>query len=296
MSDFQYVKVSNLNEIYQHVGNENRKIKILAGGTDLIPQLKDQLYQIDKVIDVKEVEDLTKINFDETSGLYLGAAVSCKKAKQFQILKSKYQGLVDAISLIGGVQIQGRATIGGNLCNASPAADAIPALIVHDAVAIISSAEGTREVHVSEFCTGPRMNVLKNNEVLVGLQIPSPKKGFGASYQRFIPRNEMDIAVVGVASAVTVGSDREIKDVKIALGAVAPTPLKVDSGSMLVGVSLDDPNLESKIEEVGQQTATLTSPITDMRGSAAQRKHLVSVLTKREILNAIKRAKLSLEA
>jgi carbon-monoxide dehydrogenase medium subunit len=141
-------------------------------------------------------------------------------------LSKAYPGLIDSASLIGGVQIQGRASMGGNLCNASPAADSIPTLIVHSAICNLAGPKGRRQVAVEDFCVAPGRNALQAGEFLVSLQIPAPKPGFGAAYLRFIPRNEMDIAVVGVGASVQLDESRtKILSARISLGAVAPKPL-----------------------------------------------------------------------
>jgi hypothetical protein len=150
------------------------------------------------IIDVKHIPDTNVLSYSPQSGLTLGAAVPCHRIYGDATIAAAYPGLVDAFSLVGGMQIQGRGTVGGNLCNSSPAADTIPALIAHSAVAVIAGPSGTREAAVEDFCTGPGRNVLQNGELLVSLKIPAPAAGFGACYLRFIPRNEMDIAVVGV--------------------------------------------------------------------------------------------------
>ena len=152
---------------------------------------------------------------------------------------------------------------------------------------------GERKIPVEEFCTGPGKNVLKNDEFLVGIQIPVPQNLFGACYQRFIPRNEMDIAIVGVGSSLTINeSSGEIIDVRIGLGAVAPTPLYVkEAGLPLLGTSISGGDLTNKINEVSQIAQKFATPITDMRGSASQRKHLVKILTRRTLETSIKRVK-----
>jgi carbon-monoxide dehydrogenase medium subunit len=199
--------------------------------------------------------------------------------------------LIDAASLIGGVQIQGRASMGGNLCNASPAADSIPALIAHSAICNVAGPNGHRQIAVEDFCIAPGRNALQNGEFLVSLQIPAAKAGFGAAYLRFIPRNEMDIAVVGVGASVQLDESRsKIVSARIALGAVAPKPLFVPAaGDSLAGKAISD----AAIEEAARLAQAAATPITDMRGTAEYRKHLAAVLTRRALQKAIERAKAS---
>jgi len=202
-----------------------------------------------------------------------------------------YPGLVDAIHLVGGVQIQYRASVGGNLCNASPAADSIPALIVHEAQCLIASRSGTREIPVEQFCVAPGRNALQQGEFLLAVSVPPVKPNFGAHYLRFIPRNEMDIAVVGVgASVVLDAAKQKIQSARIALGAVAPTPLFVEeAGTYLAGKEITPEN----IQEAARIAQAAARPISDLRGTAEYRKHLCAVLTRRALEKAIERARLS---
>lgn len=294
MQEFKYVKAQKIDELLSLLSQTQENPKILSGGTDLISQLSDSKIKSNLIIDIKGIPEVNEIKFDQ-SGLFVGSAVNCLSLSSNTQLQSSFPGLLDGFSLIGGPQIQGRATIGGNLCNASPAADSIPTLIVHNARCVITGQNGQREVPVEEFCIAPGKTVLKKDEFLVGVQIPNPVHGFGACYQRFIPRNEMDIAVVGVGSSLTINNDSKIEKVRVALGAVGPTPLVAKGvDKVLIGQSITDTNLESKIKEASQIVKQTARPITDMRGSAEQRTHLVEVLTRRTFLNAIERAKSSL--
>src|SRR5262249_25480484 len=207
-------------------------------------------------------------------------------------IRKYYPGLIDAVELVGGIQIQSRASVGGNLCNASPAADTIPPLIVYQAVCIIAGPnDSTREVPVEQFCTAPGRTMLQPGELLVGLKMPPPAPRSGAHYQRFIPRNEMDIAVVGVGASVTLEESKtRCTAARIALAAVAPTPLLVtEAGAALVDGEISDVLID-KAASLAQAAA---KPISDMRGDADYRRHLVSVLTKRVLRGTIERAKRS---
>jgi carbon-monoxide dehydrogenase medium subunit len=215
--------------------------------------------------------------------------VPCYRVYEDKTIQQLYPGLVDSAFIIGGIQIQGRASVGGNLCNAAPSGDTIPALIVLGGQAVIAGANGQRTVPVEEFCTGPGQNILKPGELLVSIKLPPPKPRSGAHYLRFIPRNEMDIAVVGVGASVVLDSSKtKIESARIALASVAPTPvLATEAANLLVGKEAN----EASIEEAAEAAKKAAKPIDDMRGTVKQRIHLVGVLTKRALRKAIERAK-----
>jgi CO/xanthine dehydrogenase FAD-binding subunit len=258
-----------------------------AGGTDLIVQVREGRRDLDLLVDLKYIPELNELALDKQAGLRIGAAVPCSRVYESGEART-YAALIDGVSLVGGVQIQNRASLGGNLCNASPAADTIPALIAHEAICVIAGPEGKREVPVEKFCTGPGRTVLTRGEMLVSVRLPVPRQPFGAAYLRFIPRNEMDIAVVGVGASVVLDAKKErCIAARIALAAVAPTPLFVaEAGAAMVDGALTDAQLD-KAAALAQAAAR---PISDMRGDAEYRRHLVGVLTKRALRGAIARA------
>lgn len=262
--------------------------RVLAGGTDLLVQLRGGRFDdVNLVVDGKSIPELNEITYDPEGGLTLGAAVPCYRVYGNAALSRAYPGLIDAASLIGGTQIQGRASFGGNLCNSTPSGDSIPAMIAHSAVANIAGHDGNRQVAVEDFCTGPGSNVLGRGEMLVSISFPAPSSGFGANYMRFIPRNEMDIAVAGAGTSVVLDNGN-IKSARVALAAVAPTPLYVSAiGDAIAG----KPANEETLAEAGQMARDAASPITDMRGTVEYRKHLCDVLTRRSLQIAIDRAK-----
>jgi carbon-monoxide dehydrogenase medium subunit len=222
-------------------------------------------------------------------GLRLGAAVPCIEIYENGDMLKYYPGLTEAAHLIGSLQIQSRASVGGNLCNGSPAADTTPALIALGAKCRVLGPAGERVVPVEDFCTAPGRTVLQPGELLVEFQIPSPARNSCDAYLRFIPRNEMDIAVVGVGAAVTIDlSDDRISEARIALAAVGPTPIFAREASQyLAGKRIN----EESIEQAAQLAISATSPIDDMRGTAEFRRHVTGVLTRRTLAKAIERAR-----
>jgi carbon-monoxide dehydrogenase medium subunit len=289
---FDYVAARNVDEVVTLLSRAGDQARVLAGGTDLLVQMREGRRSPSLVVDIKPIPELNRLAYDPVAGLRVGAAVSCLRIRDSLDVAAVYPGVIDAVALIGGIQIQGRATVGGNLSNASPAADTIPALIVHQAVCEIAGLDGRRLLPVEEFCTGPGQTVLRSGEFLVALHIPSPKPGFGAHYVRFTPRNEMDIAVVGVGASVVLDASGSVcRSARIALGAVAPTPLFVrEAGEALAGHPISD----RTIEAAAQIAREATRPISDLRGTVAQRRHLAGVLTRRALQKAIERARISL--
>lgn len=291
MQAFDYVRASNLDEALAVLADKGRRASLLSGGTDLIVALREGRRSADVVVDVKGIAETSALSFDTQDGLRIGASVPCYRIYGDDVISAAYPGLIDAVHLIGGVQIQGRASVGGNVCNASPAADTIPALIVHSAVCTVAGPNGKREVAVEDFCIAPGRTVLEEGEMLVSIHVPAPAPGFGAAYLRFIPRNEMDIAVVGAGASVVLDEKRRtIESARISLGAVAPTPLFVkEAGIALAGQPANDESIE-RAALIAQEAAR---PITDMRGTAEYRKHLSAVLTRRALKIAIERAQAS---
>ena len=286
MHAFDYAAPTSLNEAVAVLASQNGNASILSGGTDLLAAMKDGKGDPSVVVDVKKIDELNVLALDD-SGLTIGAAVPCHILNSSELIRDNYPALHDSSSLIGGTQIQGRATFGGNLCNASPAADAIPNLIAHKAVANIFGPNGNRSVPVEDFCTGPGSTVLEVGELLVSMSLPTPPAGFGAGYLRFIPRNEMDIAVVGAGVSVVLDGDTVVEG-RVSLGAVAPTPLFVQECSdAMAGQALT----EALITEVGRLAEQAAKPISDMRGTVAQRKHLSNVLIRRAMQIAVDRAR-----
>lgn len=269
-------------------GGENARV--LAGGTDVIVQVREgRRPNVSLLVDVKKIPELTSIIFDQQRGLRIGAATPCYRIYENEMVARLYPALIDSASLIGGTAIQGRASLGGNLCNASPAADTIPTLIVLGGVAEIAGPEGTRQVPVEQFCVAPGRTVLQPGEMLVALNFPTPQPRAGARFLRFIPRNEMDIAVVNAAASLQLDESRNrITAARIAVGAVAPTPLYLaEAGAALAGQEAN----EASFQRAAEIASAAARPIEDMRGGIGQRKHLVGVMVRRALAGALERAK-----
>jgi CO/xanthine dehydrogenase FAD-binding subunit len=289
MKAFDYAAPRSISEAVALLAEKGERARMLAGGTDIIVQVREARRDLDLLVDAKGIPEANELSFDPQRGLRLGAAVPCYRIYEHADVRRVYPGLIDAVELVGGIQIQSRASVGGNLCNGSPAADTIPPLIVYEAVCVIAGPGGLREVPVDQFCVAPGRTVLKRSEFLVRLQLPVPRAHSGAHYQRFIPRNEMDIAVVGAGAAVTLDPSRtRCVAARVALAAVAPTPLLVlEAGAALV----DGPLSDALIDKAAALAQAAAKPISDMRGDAEYRRHLVGVLTKRALGRAIARAK-----
>jgi CO/xanthine dehydrogenase FAD-binding subunit len=292
MKAFNYIAPQSIDEVTVLLSQNDSQVRILAGGTDLLAQMRENRRIVDLMVDVKQIPELNELTYNSVDGLTVGAAVSCLRICNNPMIAKHYCGLTDAIALIGGIQIQGRATLGGNLVNASPAADSIPALIVHDAQCLIAGPGGVRSVSVETFCLAPGQTVLQKGEFVVSFHIKPPVRGFGAHYLRFIPRNEMDIAVVGAGAAVILDEDgMRFRSVRVALGAVAPIPLFIyEVGEFLAG----KPASKEMIDQAADIAAQAAKPISDVRGTVEQRKHLARVLTRRALFAAFERAQQSL--
>lgn len=285
MKPFDYIRPSTLAEAARLL--ESHPALLLAGGTDLLVQMRAGRKTADLVIDVKRIPELNEVRYEAGAGLTLGAAVPCYRIYGDDTIRRAYPALTEVAALIGGIQIQGRASLGGNVCNAAPSADAIPILIALRATCRVIGPGGPREIAMEDFCTGPGRNSLAPGELLVSLRLPPAGQRSGARYLRFIPRNEMDIAVAGAGAAVTL-EDGVFRSARIALSSVAPTPLYVrEAGEWLAGKPVN----EDSIRTAAAMAKDAAKPITDMRGTADYRKHLCAVLTRRALEAAVHQAR-----
>lgn len=258
----------------------------LAGGTDLLVQLHSGRRAVERVVDLKRIPELRRIEPD-AGGFRIGAAVTGAELGEHPALRAAWPGVVEAAELIGSTQIQGRASLGGNLCNASPAADSVPALIAARATCTIAGPGGRREARVEDVVVGPGRTSLTDGEVVVDLRLPTPPPRSGDAYLRMIPRSEMDIAIVGAGVWLALDEEGVCTACRVALGAVAPRPLLVpDAGAALVGRVPDADALEA----LAAAARAAAAPIDDKRGTRPYRIHVSGVLARRAAAIAIERA------
>jgi carbon-monoxide dehydrogenase medium subunit len=261
--------------------------RVLAGGTDLLVQMRTGRVRPTSLVDLKRVPEATALELDDR-GLRLGAAVCSAAIQEHPEVAALWPGLAEAVALIGSRQIQGRASVGGNLCNGSPAADTVPALIAVSAACEIAGPGGQRTLPVEQFVVAPGKTALRPGEILVGLRIPRPAARTADAYLRFIPRSEMDIAVVGAGVSVTLDASGRCTQARIALGAVAPTPLLVTSAAQaIVGSALDD----AALARLAAAASAACQPIDDKRGTAEFRRKVAGVLARRAAALAASRAR-----
>ena len=287
MQDVRYAKASSVDEAIDLLNKGGVTARVLAGGTDIIVQARERRREVRLFVDIKSIPETQELKYDADGGLTVGAATPCYRIYNDETVKRLYPALIEAASVIGGVAIQGRASLGGNLCNSGPAADSVPAMIVLDGKATIAGPNGRRTVAIEDFNTGPGRNILEPGEFVVSLNFPSPAPSSGAAWQRFIPRNEMDIAVVNAGSYVRFDGNN-VSGAKIAIGAVGPTVLMVpDAAAAIVGKPLTD----ETIKAAGEAAKNTARPIDDMRGTIKQRKHLSAVLVERTLREAAQRAR-----
>ncbi len=261
--------------------------RVLAGGTDLLVQMRTDMIEPALVVDIKKIAEVRKITEEKDGSFRIGAAVTGAELREHARLKAQWPGLVEGANLIGSTQVQGRATLGGNLCNASPAADSVPGLIAAGAKAVIVGPKGRREVPVEDVVTGVRKLSLTKGEFVASFVLPPKGKHAGDAYLRFIPRTEMDIAVVGCGVALTLDDSGTCTAARIVLGAVAERAVVVaDAAKALVGSKVD----AAAIEKAAAACSAACRPIDDKRGTKEFRIKVAAVLARRTIANALARA------
>ena len=281
IGNIDYLAPDSLDEALRLLQTRGAGARVLNGGTDLVLQMKLGNIRPESVVDVKLIPELNRLEWSRDGGLHIGGAVTLSKLLSFRALPEEYNLLLEACAVIGSGQIKKRGTVGGNLANAAPSADSAPALLCLGARVRLASATGSRTVNLEDFFSGPGRTVLADDELLVEIEVPTPPSPSAGCYLRHTTRAEMDIAVAGVASFLTAAPpDRRIKQARIALGAVAPAPVRaVQTENWLAGRELG-PDV---VREAAERAAAEASPISDIRASADYRRHLVSVLTRRTL-------------
>ena len=287
MTDIRYVAPGTLDEAIGAFAAAGSAARILAGGTDLLVQMRSGLVRPGLIVDIKKIAEMTSIEETADGGFRIGAAVSGAALSEHPRFGKVWPGVLEAVNLIGSKQVQGRASAGGNLCNGSPAGDSVPAMIAAGAVVTVQGPNGRRQMTVEEVPVGPGRTNLKPGEILVSFTLPSRPKGSGDAYLRMIPRTEMDIAVVGLGVSLTL-KDGVCAAARVGLGAVAPTALLIEpAAKALVGSRLDDAALEA----AAAACRAACRPIDDKRGTIAYRIKTAGVLLKRTAKIAAERAK-----
>lgn len=286
---FSYYEPSTAGEATDILRRGGDRYKVLAGGTDVIINLRRRTADYEALVNIKRLPGITSWSIEPAGGLRIGAATPFRALETSHEFAGKYPALVEAIKVIGSLQLRNMATIGGNLCNASPAADSAPALMVAGATATyVDNGSGPHTVPVHQLFLGPGRSIVGQEGLLLQVNVPEPAENTGSCFQRFTPRDAMDIAIVSAAAQVTLerSSDR-ISDVAIALGAVAPTPVRASKAEEALRGHEPTPELLAK---AGALAMDECAPIDDLRGSASYRRSLVEVLVRRTLEVAIARA------
>ena len=283
----QYYSPDSFSSAAEIASKAQGSIRFLAGGTDVLVQLRSDIFTPDTLIDIKKAEGAKSIERAEDGGWRIGAAVAGAEMSEHAELKNEWPGVVEAVDLIGSTQIQGRATLVGNLCNGSPAADSVPALVAADARIVVQSPSGERIISVMDIPKSPGKTNLEKGDVVKAVLLPARAERSGDAYLRFIPRSEMDIAVAGCGAWLQVDEEGVVSAARVSLGAVAPTVLDVDAAAKaIIGTKLDN----AALENMAAAASSACNPITDRRGTVEYRTHLAGVLAKRAAKIAYTRA------
>jgi aerobic carbon-monoxide dehydrogenase medium subunit len=283
----RYEAPGSLDQAVALLAAEPGEARVLAGGTDLLVQLRTDLIEPALLVDIKRIPEMRRVT-EEGSGFRIGAAVTGAELREHPRLKSVWPGVVEAANLIGSTQVQGRATMGGNLCNGSPAADSVPALIAAGAIAFIAGPGGRRELQVEHIMQGPRRLALAKGEIIASFLLPPRPARTADAYLRFIPRTEMDIAVVGCGVCLTLDASGTCTAARVALGAVAPRPVLVpEAARALVGTKVD----AGALEKLDAAARAACQPIDDKRGTREYRIKVAGVLARRAAQTALERAR-----
>jgi carbon-monoxide dehydrogenase medium subunit len=291
LRSFEYHAPQTLDEAVRLLQQAGGTARPIAGGTDIVVQMKERATRFPhpgSIVSLDRVGELKGIDFSASDGLRIGAAATMADVATHPVIRERYPALAEGAGVVGSLQTMNMATVGGNVCNAAPSADTAPPLLVYDAEAVIIGPTGRRTLPLGDFFRGPGLTALAADEILAELRLPAPASHTGAVYARNTPRKQMDIAVVGVAVALTLDGDK-ISRARIALGAVAPTPVRAKNAeAALEGRSVTDEAFSLAAEAAATRDA---SPISDIRASADYRRHIIKVMTARLLPEAVSRAR-----
>jgi carbon-monoxide dehydrogenase medium subunit len=287
MIRFEYAAPATLAEAVAVLGRGNGKASVLAGGTDLLVEIREHLRRPDCVVNIKRIPGLAALEYDAERGLRFGALVTSREIELSPVVREKYAGLGQAVRELGSIQVRNRATVVGNICRASPSADTLPPLIADGAAARIFGPAGERVVLLEEFFTGPGRTVLKPDELVTEIVVPPPPPHTGRVYIKHGRRKAMELATVGVAVSLTLAGDR-CREIRIALGAVAPTPIRARRAE---AVLQDHAPEARRVAEAARVARDESRPIGNVRASADYRRQMVEVLTRRAVERAVEMAR-----
>jgi xanthine dehydrogenase FAD-binding subunit len=267
--------------------------RALAGGTDLVPQLREGRRRAGTIVDLKRIPELTAVSPMPEGGVSIGAAANATVVSRHAAVLHGYPAIAESARLIGGVQIQNRASLGGNICNAAPSADVVPALVCHEACAVIEGGRGRHRLPVEQLFKGPGRTALEAGEILVSILLPPTQTLSATKYLRFTPRREMDIAIAGAGTSIKLAGNGTIAWTRIALASVAPTPIRAPSAEQCLTGERPTPSL---FKEAGQLAANDARPISDTRGSGDYRRSLIAILTARALADCFRQLQVALGA
>ncbi len=287
MPDLRYEAPGSLADAVRMLAAAGGPTRILAGGTDVIVQMETDLIEPELLVDIKKIPGLHTIT-SENGGFRIGSAVSAMKMMDHAALCATHPGVIEGVKLIGSIQVKGRATVAGNLCNASPGADSVPPMVTAGAIARVTGPNGTRDVPVEQIPVAPGKTSLAKGEIIESFFLPAPPRNSGGAYQRFTPRTEMDIAVVGIAVNLTLDAGGICTAARVALGAVAPTVvLSEDCAKALIGTKVD----AAALDKLAAAASAACRPIDDKRGTKEFRIKIAGVLARRVAQQALERAR-----
>ncbi|HET9477663.1 MAG TPA: xanthine dehydrogenase family protein subunit M [Dehalococcoidia bacterium] len=291
MRNFEYLAPESLDEAVRLLAEHGERTRPIAGGTDIVVQMKENATRFpypERLVSLNRIPELKGIEFTESAGLRIGAGVTMAEIAESPVVRERYTAIAEGAGVVGSWQTMNMATLGGNLCNAAPSADTAPALLAFGAQATIAGPAGKRSIDLADLFAGPGQTTLGAGEVLAEIVVPAPPPRTGSAYRRHTPRKQMDIAVVGVGTVVTLDGSGRTDSARIALGAVAPTPVRAPKAEAWLASQSAGDEAFARAAEIA---AGECSPISDLRGSAEFRQHLVRVMVERIVRVAVQRAR-----